>query len=371
MVKKIFSILFALLVLLFGVITPSTYYRAHAAIIPPPPEPGAGTACPGDTWAGTITVSVIPSDVPISGSFKISYGIIFPGTVYIEIYNKLETARLFQAQIEQTAAGNYSYTLAANQIQTVQPGTTYLARVKLHAGVSTWWCGQRLFFVLNEEGGHFTAPDKELDYGFTTLRKVEVRGVPDAEYKFKLSGQWRGSFLSINGDDTFNPNAFDLIDINWICNNGEANRLTDGDNPCKDTFLAGTYKIDLVVASTGAVIESYTFKVKVKLTEAGGGGEEPRDLPKTIPTPFGPIDATPEGLARAFLSLGIGAAGGVAFLMMVFGAYRLIFAGGNPESIQEGRSVMTAAIAGLIVVILAIFLLDLIGISILGLVDIV
>ena len=109
------------------------------------------------------------------------------------------------------------------------------------------------------------------------------------------------------------------------------------------------------------------FTVTKETLGEAGGPEEQGNLLQQIDTPFGTIDATPEGLAKAFLSLGFGAAGGVAFLLMIFGAYRLIFAGGNPESIQEGRSVMTAAIAGLIVVILAIFLLDLIGISILGL----
>ena len=138
----------------------------------------------------------------------------------------------------------------------------------------------------------------------------------------------------------------------------------------------GDYTVSIRLAASGestsptpvlCTQQGVVFTVtKVALGEAGGP-ERQGNLLQQIDTPFGTIDASPEGLAKAFLSLGVGAAGGVAFLLMVFGAYRLIFAGGNPESIKEGRSVMTAAIAGLIVVILAIFLLDLIGISILGL----
>ena len=91
-----------------------------------------------------------------------------------------------------------------------------------------------------------------------------------------------------------------------------------------------------------------------------------RPPPASIPTPFGPVCGTAVCLAEAFLNTGLGVVGGVAFLLMVLGAYRLIFAGGNPESVKGGREIITAAIAGLVVVIFAIFILNLLGIGILG-----
>lgn len=80
-----------------------------------------------------------------------------------------------------------------------------------------------------------------------------------------------------------------------------------------------------------------------------------------------PESTHPINIANQFISFALGAAGGVAFLVMLFGAYRLMFAAGNPESIQQGREVITAAVVGLIVVIFAVFLLRLIGVSVLGL----
>jgi len=218
----------------------------------------------------------------------------------------------------------------------------------------------------------FTDPPEIVNYGITTLDLIKVINVPvfnDADgnsgkVKFKLSGQWDDccKWLREKGGDDEWITSFPTISITNICENGEANR-TD----CEEKFKVGEYKIEMVKAhNENEVLASHKFKVEVVLNEAGGP-EGTEDLKNQVVTPFGTITATPEGLAKAFLSLGIGSAGGAAFLMMVFGAYRLIFAGGNPESIQEGRSVMTAAIAGLIVVILAVFLLDLIGISILGL----
>lgn len=66
------------------------------------------------------------------------------------------------------------------------------------------------------------------------------------------------------------------------------------------------------------------------------------------------------------LNFAIGMAGGVAFLLMIFGSYRLIFAGGNPESIQRGGEVITAAIIGLLVIVFSVLILRFLGIAILG-----
>jgi hypothetical protein len=77
-----------------------------------------------------------------------------------------------------------------------------------------------------------------------------------------------------------------------------------------------------------------------------------------IDTSFGNIttgDNMAAALAQKFLTIAIGIAGGVAFLMMVFGAYRLMFSAGNPEAVQEGREVITAAIAGLVIIVFSVF----------------
>ncbi len=86
-----------------------------------------------------------------------------------------------------------------------------------------------------------------------------------------------------------------------------------------------------------------------------------------VSTPFGDIPITPAGIATAFLNLGLGVAGGLAFLLMVLGSYRIIFAAGNPDSLQHGREIITAALVGLIVIIFSIFILRLIGVGVLGL----
>lgn len=95
--------------------------------------------------------------------------------------------------------------------------------------------------------------------------------------------------------------------------------------------------------------------------------DEEGNCPDEFKTPIGTISTDPAGFATDILSLGIGIAGGIAFILMIFGAYRLMFAGGNPDAMQQGREIITAAVAGLIVVVFAIFILRLIGFTILGL----
>lgn len=86
----------------------------------------------------------------------------------------------------------------------------------------------------------------------------------------------------------------------------------------------------------------------------------------TVKTEFGNIPRDPAELATVVLRIALGVGGGIAFLLMVYGSLRLIFAAGNPESVQQGREIITAAIVGLLVIILSTFILQLIGISILG-----
>ena len=87
----------------------------------------------------------------------------------------------------------------------------------------------------------------------------------------------------------------------------------------------------------------------------------------SIDTPFGQIRTDPEGLASDLITIAASIAGGVAFLLLIYGSFRFMFSAGNPEAVQQGREIITSAIVGLIVVIFSVFILRLIGISILGL----
>jgi hypothetical protein len=65
------------------------------------------------------------------------------------------------------------------------------------------------------------------------------------------------------------------------------------------------------------------------------------------------------------LSRVIFVASGIAFLLMVYGAIQIITSSGSPDQVKAGKELITGAVAGLILIILTLFILRLIGVDIL------
>jgi hypothetical protein len=86
-----------------------------------------------------------------------------------------------------------------------------------------------------------------------------------------------------------------------------------------------------------------------------------------VKTAIGCIDPSPGGLFEKFFGVGIGIAGGIAFLLILFGGFKIITSAGNPERLNEGKEVVSSAIAGLLMIIFSVFLLKIIGVNVLGL----
>lgn len=82
-------------------------------------------------------------------------------------------------------------------------------------------------------------------------------------------------------------------------------------------------------------------------------------------TAIGCVEATSTGLLNKFLPFAIGIAGGIAFLLILFGALQMMMSAGNPEKLNAGKELVTAAITGLLLIIFSIFILQLVGVTIL------
>jgi len=72
-------------------------------------------------------------------------------------------------------------------------------------------------------------------------------------------------------------------------------------------------------------------------------------------------------LVSTILSIAVGAAGGVAFLLLAYGGFRLVTSQGDPKALQDARTIITSALSGLLFIVFSVFILRLIGITILGL----
>ena len=86
-----------------------------------------------------------------------------------------------------------------------------------------------------------------------------------------------------------------------------------------------------------------------------------------VNTALGCIPIKPSGFVNWLLKFSIGIGGGIAFLLILFGAFQIILSAGNPERVKAGKEMITSAIAGLILIIFAVFILRLIGYDILKL----
>lgn len=85
-----------------------------------------------------------------------------------------------------------------------------------------------------------------------------------------------------------------------------------------------------------------------------------------IQTALGCISTDPSKFIGSLLTIGIGLAGGIAFLLILFGGFQILTSAGNPEQLNAGKELVSSAIAGLLLIIFSIFILKVIGVNILG-----
>lgn len=75
----------------------------------------------------------------------------------------------------------------------------------------------------------------------------------------------------------------------------------------------------------------------------------------------------PNGLSIAAIRVGTGISAGIAIFMIAAAAFTIMTSQGDPKRLENGQSLLTAAISGLILIIGAGFFMRLLGIDVLGL----
>lgn len=84
-----------------------------------------------------------------------------------------------------------------------------------------------------------------------------------------------------------------------------------------------------------------------------------------IMTAIGCIPTEPTAFITGTLRVVSLTAGGIAFLLMIFGAIKMISSSGNPEPLKQGQEQFNSAIIGLLIILFSVFLLQILGFSIL------
>ena len=73
------------------------------------------------------------------------------------------------------------------------------------------------------------------------------------------------------------------------------------------------------------------------------------------------------GFLQTILGVSVGLGGGIALLLMLYGTFIVMTSAGIPDKLNQGKEIITSAAIGLVFIILSIVLMNLIGVSILGL----
>ena len=94
-------------------------------------------------------------------------------------------------------------------------------------------------------------------------------------------------------------------------------------------------------------------------------GHGPATSDPWINTALGCVPVRIDSFVEWLLPSLFGVAGGIAFLLMVYGFISLATSGGQPDKVKGAKETITSAITGLVVAIFSLFILRLIAIDIL------
>lgn len=97
---------------------------------------------------------------------------------------------------------------------------------------------------------------------------------------------------------------------------------------------------------------------------------DPKDSSKIkrcleINTALGPISTEPQGFVRSIFSIVLGLSGGIALVLIIIAGYKFMSSGGNPEATKAATEGLTSAVIGLLFIIFAFVILQIIGVDIL------
>jgi hypothetical protein len=84
-----------------------------------------------------------------------------------------------------------------------------------------------------------------------------------------------------------------------------------------------------------------------------------------VETALGKIDTDSAKFVQKIFSIVLGLAGGIALVMIILSGYKFMSSGGNPEKVKAAQEQLTSSIVGLLFIIFAFVILQIIGVDIL------
>lgn len=221
-----------------------------------------------------------------------------------------------------------------------------------------------------------TKPQNPITQEIKVLDELQISGLEPGDYFVKLIN-WnkRDALWNKEKKDKqtiWTVGSDKLLTAKNICNDGGANR-TDCTKIFEDkTYTVEVYKQESEFRQSKDPVNTspLSFEVRVgKNNDKGVKIPPPCDFEegnKECETALGRIEATPQGFLKTVLSLGIGIAGLIAFILLLYGGFQIVTSQGNAEKVQNGQAIITSAIVGLLFILASVFLLGFIGGNLIG-----
>ncbi len=208
---------------------------------------------------------------------------------------------------------------------------------------------------------------------------IKFIGISDTDYKLTMLPA-RGTYIVIGTarTDAQGQGRFDNVTISSSnAGNGDKISLSISVNTSgKNCFNKNSIEINInakppaspgsgIIMPGAATLAKFCLPGDPACSSAGGLKCEGETKP-AFKTALGCIHTNPADLVQDVLKFGVGIGGGLAFLMMLLGAFQMLTSAGNPETLAAGKDRLTSAIIGLLFIIFAVLLLQIIGVDILG-----
>lgn len=135
-----------------------------------------------------------------------------------------------------------------------------------------------------------------------------------------------------------------------------------GDIKIPESIVSGKYMVQVEIMH-GVYIDCAEITVEGKPIPIEGRNP---CVGNVCQTALGDIGATIKSFTGKILAIAIGLAGGIALILMVVGAIRVLTSTGNPQAVAGGREIFVAALVGLLFLIFSTVILRLLGYWVIG-----
>ncbi len=127
---------------------------------------------------------------------------------------------------------------------------------------------------------------------------------------------------------------------------------------CGDCLCCSSYHPPTICSNVESVVTAIPRSAASSVCTVGGQ--------TGIETAIGCIPVSDNNAFLAFiLRWAVGIAGGTSFILIIYSGFSIMTAAGDKRKLQAGKELLTAAIAGLLLLIFSVYILDMIGIRIL------